>query len=135
MLIAHAIGSSGASSREFAMKLIRASKPASAVGVAAVACALFLGSGREIAAQQIPWMTVKIFNNETKYNLYPVYSTGISQPKADNWLQAWFKVPRSQWDTRKFVKANQFRFYVNPEGTTENPAGGIPPGGSVVISV
>lgn len=119
------------------MKLacVKTKIPASVLSLAAVTSALAIGSTAPAAGQDIPRMTVKIFNNDPNHNIYPVYSTGISSPRPDLWLQAWFKVPKDRLDKDTYVKANQFRFYINPEGTAGNPGGGIPPGGNVVFTV
>lgn len=76
---------------------------------------------------KIPMMKIKIFNNSSTYNIYPVLSTGTSS--FDPWLQSVFEVPKSELKEKKFPKLNQFRIYINPTGD------GIPPNESVTIKL
>jgi hypothetical protein len=72
-------------------------------------------------------MTFKIYNNSACCTIYPVISTGNTG--LDQWLQAAFAVPQAQLGTRTYGRVVTYRVYINP--TT----GGLPPGGSVVITV
>lgn len=102
-------------------------KPTSAIGLVTVVFALFLGSPDNVAAQAVPRMTIKIYNNSTTHNIYPVLTTGTSGSSL--WMQAWFKVPKAEMGNKPYPKLNNFRIYINPTGT------GIPPGGVVVIKL
>lgn len=87
---------------------------------------MLLGHGGNAAAQAVPTMTIKIYNDSDAYNIYPVLSTGTSTP--DQWMQAAFGVPRSELGNNPYPKTNQFRLYING-------LNGIPPGSSVTITV
>jgi len=71
-------------------------------------------------------MSIEIYNNSMATNIYPVLSTGTSGQ--DQWMLAWCEVPEASAGGL-FFRPNQFRFYVKPTGD------GIPPGGSVEISL
>lgn len=73
----------------------------------------------------IPTKIISIYNNSTEA-IYPIIETPI-QPR-DFWMQAQFKVLTPNVG-QFFPTTKQYRVYVNP--TT----GGIPPNGSVTISV
>ncbi|MGB6176182.1 MAG: hypothetical protein WBF43_07575, partial [Methylocella sp.] len=67
------------------MKTFRMDKSTPATGSAAVLFALFLGYAGNAAAQGVPVppgppMTIKIYNNSDKYNIYPVLSSGTAVP-------------------------------------------------------
>ena len=106
-------------------------EPAPAIGLATVVVALILGSPDKVAAQTVPVMTIKIYNNtdtsKTPSNIYPVLTTGTSSSSL--WLQAWLKVPKSEMGDKPYPKLNNFRIYINPTGN------GIPPGGEVTITL
>jgi hypothetical protein len=106
-------------------------KRASAIGVATIAGAITLGCADNVAAQTVPVMTIKIYNNtdtsKTPSNIYPVLTTGTSGSSL--WLQAWFKVPKAQMGDKPYPKLDNFRVYINPTGN------GIPPGGEVTITL
>lgn len=76
---------------------------------------------------KLPRMTFKITNNSKTEVLYPVISTGATQPSSF-WMQAGFCVPAAQLETRTFANKNIFRLYVNP-------AKGIAPGASVMVTL
>ena len=71
-------------------------------------------------------MTIQIYNNDPKYTIYPVLSSGTG--KIDEWLQAWFKIPLKDHGTHPYPKDSQFRLYLN--GTD-----GIPPGWSAQVTL
>jgi len=100
-----------------------------ATGFAALLFALFLGYAGGAAAQciSVPCMTIKIYNNSDRYNIYPVLSSGTAVP--DLFLQAALMVPKAQLKDKPFPKLNQFRLYINPTGD------GIPPQGNVTITL
>lgn len=103
------------------------------LGLTAVALALFAGSAREAHAQTIPQMTIKIYNNDPNYNIYPVLTTGTSD--SNLWLRAWFGITKARADRAQqqgkpfYPKKNNFRIYVNPTGV------GIPPRSSVTLTL
>ena len=76
-------------------------------------------------ANDVPMMTIKIYNSSAGYAIYPVLSTGTSD-NADPYMQAVFGLKQSELKANPYPKQNQFRFYVNPKN-------GIPPGGNVTI--
>lgn len=94
---------------------------------AALAIFLTFGLAGIAAAQTVPTMTIEIHNNSTLYSIYPVLSTGAHA--SDAWLQAIFKIPKSQVDDYPYPTPDTFRLYFNPIGT------GIPPGQSVTITL
>jgi hypothetical protein len=83
--------------------------------------------------QAIPEMQIRIFNNDPKYNVYPVLTTGTST--SNLWLQAWFKVTKAQARDAAaqgkpfYPKTDNFRLYINPTGS------GIPPKSSVTLTL
>jgi len=79
------------------------------------------------AQEKYPAMTIKIYNNAKKHNIYPVLSTGAAV--TGKWLQAMMQVPRNQLDNRTYEKSGQFRLYLNPTGR------GIPPGGMMEVQL
>jgi hypothetical protein len=89
--------------------------------------ALWLEPATKVAAQSVPLMTIKIYNNSETSNIYPVLTTGTSGSSL--WLQAWFKVPKGEMGDKPYPKLHAFRIYINPTGD------GIPPGGAVTIEV
>jgi hypothetical protein len=115
------------------MKPLCTSRSTRALGVALVASAAALGSVHQAAARKIPQMTIKIYNNDPNYNIYPVLTTGTSS--SNLWLQAWFGITKAQAkkaaDAGKpfYPKNNNFRIYINPTGV------GIPPKGSVTLKL
>ncbi|MEJ8572092.1 hypothetical protein [Microbaculum marinum] len=78
-------------------------------------------------------MTIKIYNNEKDYSIYPVITTGTSD--SDLWLRSWFGIKNKDSDDAIdsgkpfFPKNNNYRIYINPEGK------GIPPRGSVTVTL
>jgi hypothetical protein len=72
-------------------------------------------------------MTIEIHNNSERYSIYPVLSTGGHL--VDTWMQAAFKVPKSQLGDNPYPTPNTFRLYFNPTGT------GIRPHGSVTVTL
>jgi hypothetical protein len=78
-------------------------------------------------AQTVPSMTIEIHNNSDNYNIYPVLSTGAHE--TDTWLQAIFKIPKSQLGDHPYPNPKTFRLYLNPTGT------GIPPHSSVALKL
>ncbi len=103
-------------------------EPAPAIGLATVVVALILGSPDKVAAQTVPVMTIKIYNNtdtsKTPSNIYPVLTTGTSSSSL--WLQAWLKVPKGEMGDKPYPKLNNFRIYINPTGTEFRPAARSP---------
>jgi hypothetical protein len=81
-----------------------------------------------VAAQTVPTMTIVIINNSKNYSIYPVLSTG-AHGSEDKWLQAEFKIPKSQLGANLYRSTSTFRLYINPKGA------GIPPGESVTITL
>ena len=100
---------------------------ASAIGLAITVVTLWLAPAGDTAAQTVPLMTIKIYNNTEDSNIYPVLTTGTSNSSL--WLQAWLKVPKSQMGDKPYPKLDNFRIYINPTGD------GIPPGGAVTIEL
>jgi hypothetical protein len=84
-------------------------------------------TGAANAATDNPIMTIEIFNNSATYNIYPVLSTGRSDP--DEWLQSAFQVPVSKLKDNPYPRGHQFRLYINPTGN------GIPPGGHITVTL
>src|SRR4029077_4441229 len=80
-----------------------------------------------VAAQTVPTMTIVIYNNSERHSIYPVLSTGAHLH--DKWLQAAFKIPKSQLADNPYPTPDTFRLYFNPTGA------GIPPGGTVTIKL
>jgi hypothetical protein len=80
-----------------------------------------------VAAQTVPTMTIVIYNNSKTHSIYPVLSTGAHI--LDKWLQAAFKIPKSQLADNPYPTPDTFRLYFNPTGA------GIPPGGTVTITL
>jgi hypothetical protein len=76
-------------------------------------------------------MTVKIYNNSTGYNIYPVLFAGAPSV-TDTWIQACFQLTDAQLKDNPYPRASQYRMYINCCGSGEN---GIPPGGSVTITL
>lgn len=78
-------------------------------------------------AQTVPTMTIEIHNNSDRYSIYPVLSTGGHS--VDGWMQAAFKIPKSQLADNPFPTPNTFRLYFNPTGA------GIPPNSSITVTL
>lgn len=99
---------------------------------AALALSLLLGSSAraseeaEAAPAKPPLMTIKIFNDNPGQYIFPVLTTGAG-PR-DIWLQAIFKVPAAQTDTKTYARAKNFRIYINPTV-------GIAPNTSVTLTL
>jgi hypothetical protein len=89
---------------------------------------LICGFARDVAAQTVPTMTIKIYNDSDHHSIYPVLSTGGHSPH-DLWLQAIFAVPKPELASNPYPSPDTFRLYVNPEGA------GIPPHGSITITL
>jgi len=91
------------------------------------------GASAQTIPHTIPTMQIKIYNNDPKYNIYPVLTTGTSA--SNLWLQAWFKVTKAQAAAAAaqgkpfYPKTDNFRVYINPTGT------GIPPHGAVTLTL
>jgi hypothetical protein len=114
------------------MKALWGDQSTPATGLAALLFALILGYAGNAAAQGVPVppgppMTIKIYNNSDKFNIYPVLSSGTAVP--DLYLQAALMIPKAQLGANPFPKRNQFRLYINPTGD------GIPPNGNVTITL
>jgi hypothetical protein len=92
-----------------------------------LAC-FFLVFARIGTAQTVPTMTIEIYNSSDRYSIYPVLSTGGHFP-IDTWMQAAFKVPKSQLADNPYPTPNTFRLYFNPTGA------GIPPHGSISVTL
>jgi hypothetical protein len=104
-------------------------KKTTVAGVIAVSSLGFGGCGAS-AQTEIPEMIIDIYNNSTTVNVYPVMSFPGQTP--DEWLQAFFKVPETEINTKTYPSASTTRMYVNCCARGEN---GIPPGGSVRIKL
>ena len=87
-------------------------------------------TGAVAQAETIPQMTIVIYNNSTNANIYPLMSFPGQTP--DEWMQAYFKVKKSELDTKKYASASTTRLYVNCCAAGER---GVPPGGSVTIKL
>jgi len=103
----------------------------SAIALPALLTGLLLAAADRVAAQTVPSMTIKIYNNtdtsKTPSNIYPVLTTGTSASSL--WLQAWRKVPKDKLGENPYPKLHNFRIYINPTGD------GVPPGGEVTIEL
>jgi len=86
---------------------------------------IFAGIG---SGQTVPTMTIEIHNDSDRYSIYPVLSTGGHFP-IDTWMQAAFKIPKSQLADNPYPTPNTFRLYFNPTGT------GIPPHSSITVTL
>ena len=73
-------------------------------------------------------MTIEIHNSSDRYSIYPVLTTGAHAP-IDTWLQAAFRIPKSQVDNYPYPNPKTFRLYFNPTGN------GIPPNGSITVTL
>src|ERR1700722_3661723 len=100
---------------------------ARASGLAIIVVALCLGPASKVAAQAVPLMTIKIYNNTDTSNIYPVLTTGTS--KSSLWLQAWLKVAKRDMGDKPYPKLHNFRIYINPAKD------GIPPHGMVTVEL
>jgi len=78
-------------------------KRAPAIRLTVVAAVLCLGPARNVAAQTVPSMTIKVYNNTETSNIYPVLTTGTSASSL--WLQAWLKVPKSEMGNKALSEA------------------------------
>jgi hypothetical protein len=75
----------------------------------------------------MPVMTVRILNNSTTDNIYPVLSVG--QGGTDTWLQAYYQTPADRLGTDRYPRTKTYRIYIAPA------ADGIPAGGAVTITL
>lgn len=123
-------------------------KRAALVGLLALALVGFAGARDASAAPTPtfdctnggagPTLSLKIINNTTNYNIYPVVIAGgkDDQPTvatgASQWMQACFQTTFNGLATHRYPRDSQYRFYVNCCATGEN---GIPPGYSVTITL
>jgi hypothetical protein len=85
----------------------------------------------DCANGQIPNMTIQIYNNSKDFTIYPVLFAG-AQSATDTWIQACFNLTDDQLKDNPYPRANQYRMYINCCANGEN---GIPPGGSVTITL
>src|SRR4029077_10738177 len=88
---------------------------------------LVLAAGSLARADNVPLMTVKIFNDDPSHWIYPVLTTGKGDQ--DIWLQAFFKVPADQVANNLYPRGKNYRIYISPSGA------GIAPGQSVSIAL
>lgn len=91
--------------------------------------ALALFGASQVTAQAAPptyTYALKIYNNSDRYNIYPVIATPTND--ADEWLQGGFQVPQDQIKTLTYGHKMVYRIYINPKT-------GIPPHGSVTITL
>ncbi len=100
-----------------------------------VAC---LGGVAHAAPQSIPTMTIKIYNDDPKAYIFPVYTTGQHRDAkvlGDIWLQAIFGNTKQQILSGQFnYNSNQsFRFYLTDRAGLLPQA--IPPKGSVSLTI
>jgi len=72
-------------------------------------------------------MTIRILNNSTTDNIYPVLSVG--QGGTDTWLQAFYRTPSERIGTDRYPRAKTYRIYIAPTGN------GIPAGSAVTITL
>jgi hypothetical protein len=117
------------------------SKPRTAnkwVLTALIAFVVFVFGGKNAAAQSVdctnghtPNMTVKIYNNSTTDNIFPVLFAG-AESATDTWIQACFQLRDAQVEGNPYPRASQYRMYINCCSSGEN---GIPPGGSATITL
>ena len=135
-------------SQTFVMQISRTWKRAALAGLLALALVGFAGPRSASAAPTAtfdctnggagPNLTLKIINNSSSYSIYPVVTAGArdDQPSlatgASQWMQACFRVSFNNLASQRYPRDSQYRFYVNCCGADEN---GIPPGGSVVITL
>jgi hypothetical protein len=114
------------------MKPLGVNKTTSAMAVAALVFGLSVGNADHAAAQpadDVPMMTIKIFNDDPKYTVFPVLTTGkrlSENPPRDIWLQAFFKVPKNDIEKKTYRSELLNRIYLNP-------LNGIKPGESVTL--
>jgi hypothetical protein len=93
----------------------------------ALLAVLVLAGGSPAQADDVPLMTVKIFNDDPSHWIYPVLTTGKGDQ--DIWLQAFFKVPANQVPNNLYPRGQNYRVYISPSGA------GIAPGLSVSITL
>ena len=119
---------------------LRGGKSAPALLTACSAVAIFAASGSAMAASPpncptqtgtgpgfIPVQTIKIFNDSVKQQIYAELEVG--KPNPDLWIQDVCDVPNTEKDKLyPYPTTLTNRFYIN--GLT-----GIPPGGSVTITL
>lgn len=91
---------------------------------------ILLGCATSVQAQTVPTKTITFYNNSAAQTLYPVIQAPIiNGPNAtvhDLWMQAFFDV--QDVNTQIFNTTYLYKIYVNRNG-------GIPPHGSVTITV
>ena len=77
-----------------------------------------------------PTKTISIYNNSKTETIYPVIQAPIKNGAdvADLWMQAQFKISVADYKTRTFQSSKLYRIWINKDT-------GIPPGGSVTISL
>jgi hypothetical protein len=135
-------------SQTFVMQISRTWKQAALAGLLGLALVGFAGARSASAAPTPtfdctnggagPNLTLKIINNSSSYNIYPVVTAGArdDQPTlatgASQWMQACFRVSFNNLATQRYPRDSQYRFYVNCCDAGEN---GIPPNGSVTITL
>jgi hypothetical protein len=135
-------------SRIFAFLTFPAGKHAALAVLLALTLVLFAGARSASAAPSPtfdctnggagPVLTLRIINNTTDYNIYPIVTAGgkDDQPTiatgASQWMQACFRVTFNGLATQRYPRDSGYRIYVNCCGANEN---GIPPGGSVTITL
>ena len=109
-----------------------------ASGLMAAACTLATsGFDHAVAgSRNMPnFMQIRILNNETDYDLYPVLTVGAHDK--DEYLRAWFDVPENAPD-KQYASKLTYRGYLHVgEMDPKNPQDmkGIPPGGRAIIRV
>ena len=86
-----------------------------------------LVAGSPARSDNVPLMTVQIFNDDPSHWIYPVLTTG--KGAQDIWLQAFFKVPATQVPNNLYPRGRNYRIYMSPSGA------GIAPGQSVSITL
>ena len=91
------------------MKRLCLSKLTSAIGLATAVFTLVLGHPDNSGAQPFPPMTIKIYNNDPNYNIYPVLTTGTS--RSSLWLRALFKIKDADAKDKPYPKLHNFRLY------------------------
>ncbi len=118
-------------------------RPLSGKSIIAAACVVQLLTWATLCAaqqdctatQNVPTMTIKIFNNtNTSANpitIFPVL-TGGAEAAVDEWMQGCFAVTVAQATAKpplnNYPRASPYRFYINPNG-------GILPGNSVTVTL
>jgi len=100
-------------------------------GALALAGLVWTGSADAQLAPTPPTKTITIYNNSVQRTLYPVIQAPIQLGANvhDLWLQAQLGTKEADYLTRPFQTTKLYRIWINHD------TGGIPPGGSVTVTV